>query len=82
MGSYKAIAQTFREEYKARNDLYKSRLVKWGTEPTVTRISRPTNLARARTLGYKAMEGVLMARVRVLKGKRKRAQAGGGRKPS
>src|SRR5208283_2367646 len=43
---------------------------------------KPTNLARARKLGYKAKQGVVIVRVKVSKGKSKRRQPSGGRKPS
>ncbi len=82
MGSYAEISKTFRNEYSSRDSLYKERLVKWSSEPVVMRADKPTNIARARSLGYKAMQGVIIARVRVNKGKRKRSKPDGGRKPS
>ena len=45
-------------------------------------MERPTNLARARKLGYKAKQGVVIVRVKVSKGKSKRRLPSGGRKPS
>jgi large subunit ribosomal protein L15e len=45
-------------------------------------MDKPTNIARARELGYKAKEGVLIARVRVKRGSSKREANAGGRKPS
>ncbi|MGC8478407.1 MAG: 50S ribosomal protein L15e [Candidatus Micrarchaeia archaeon] len=82
MGSYNEISKTFRDEYRSRSSLYKNRLEKWSAEPVVVRAEKPTNIARARRLGYKAIQGVIIARVRVNKGKRKRQKADGGRKPS
>ena len=82
MGMYKNIKKTFINEYKDRSDIYKSKLAEWSKEPPVSRIGKPTNLSRARNLGYKAKEGIKIARVRVRKGNRKRATVGGGRKPS
>ncbi len=79
---YKQMKQTIRSEYKDRSVQYKQRIIKWNTESPVTRVDRPTNLARARELGYKAKEGVLVARVRLSGGTRKRKHAAGGRKPS
>ncbi len=79
---YKAMKKTFQSEYKERSPLYKERLVKWAAEPPITRIDGPTNIARARELGYKAKQGVVMARVQVLGGKSKRVMFSGGRKPS
>lgn len=79
---YKQMKQTFISGYKTRSDLYKSHIIAWNAESTVTRVAKPTNIARARELGYKAKEGILVARVRVKGGSKKRKQAGGGRKPS
>ena len=82
MTLYKAMKKTFQSEYKERSPLYKERLVKWAAEPPITRIDGPTNIARARELGYKAKQGVIVARVRVNKGLSKREKARKGRKPS
>lgn len=79
---YKQMKQTFISEHKERPDLYKSRLIKWNTETTIVRIDKPTNIARARELGYKAKEGVIMVRVSVHGGTRKRKHPAGGRGPS
>ena len=82
MGSYTHIERTFQSEYKERNDIVKARISRWRAEPAVERVQRPTNIARARKLGYKAKEGVIIARIRVEKGLRKRIKPRGGRKPS
>lgn len=82
MTFYKSVKNTFVNEYKSRSPEYKIRLAKWGSEPTISRVNKPTNVARARELGYKAKQGVVVVRVRVIGGKKKRAQVGGGRKPS
>lgn len=82
MGIYKHIDQTFQEEYSNRDEILKRRITQWRAEPTVTRVERPTNIARARKLGYKAKEGVIVARVKVDRGLRTRPKVRGGRKPS
>jgi len=82
MGMYKNIKATFREEYRMHPEGYKAKLVQWNKEPPVKGVERPTNIARARELGYKAKQGVLVARVSVKKGRRKIPTHGGGRKPS
>jgi len=66
---------------KANEAAQKQRMVKWRRERTVTRIVRPTNIKRARQLGYKAKQGFVVARVRVPKGRRKRPKPSGGRVP-
>ncbi len=82
MGAYRYINETFQREYKERSQLLKNRISAWAKEPPVLRIEKPTNLARARELGYKSKQGVVVARVRVLGGLRRRRAVAGGRKPS
>lgn len=82
VGAYKQISRTFMSEYKNRDNIVKSRLVQWRSQPPIIRIGRPTNVSRARELGYKAKQGVVLARIRVRKGLSKREKARKGRKPS
>lgn len=53
-------------------------LVQWRREPAVFRIDHPTRLDRARALGYKAKQGIIVARVRVLGGGHTRPDRSGG----
>ena len=48
--------------------LRQSRLKSWRREKTVQKIARPTRLDRARALGYKAKQGIIIARVKVRRG--------------
>ncbi|MDE1825359.1 MAG: 50S ribosomal protein L15e [Candidatus Micrarchaeota archaeon] len=82
MGAYKYIKQNFEASYKQRGEELKRRISQWRTQGTVTKISQPTNMARARELGYKAKQGIIVARVKVLKGLSKRQKPVRGRKPS
>lgn len=52
-----------------------------GKEPSVVRIPKPTKLRRAKALGYKAKQGVVVVRVRVRKGGRRKPRPVRGRKP-
>lgn len=61
---------------------YKGRIAGWNDEDVITRVARPTRLARARSLGYRAKQGYIIARVRIGKGGRKRAKIRKGRKPT
>jgi len=78
---YKYIAQIWKRPKENLGELWKSRLVQWRKDPVVKRIENPTRIDRARNLGYKAKQGVFVARVRVKKGMRKRPKTSGGRKP-
>ncbi len=82
MSGYSAMKETLQQEYKERSPQYRDRLASWHGEPSVVRVERPTNLPRARELGYKAKEGIIVIRVRIRSGKRKRKAFDGGRKPS
>ncbi len=59
----------------------KSNVIKWNKEAVVKRIERPTNLGRARALGYRAKQGFVLARTRIKKGGRKRPKIRKGRRP-
>ena len=82
MGAYKYMRETYQKELKERGDLLKDKIFKWRREPVVNRIERPSNLIRARTLGYKAKQGYVVVRVRVGKGRRRRPSNRKGRKPA
>ncbi len=82
MSLYKQIKKTFISNYKEKSDKLKENRIKWNSEPSIIKIAKPTNIARARELGYKAKEGIIVARVKIKSGKRKRQTIDGGRKPS
>ena len=60
----------------------KDRLIQWRKEPVTTRINRPTRLDRARALGYKPKQGVIVVRQRLKRGGHTRPHDRGGRRPS
>jgi len=62
--------------------LRQGRLKAWRQESTVQRIERPTRLDRARALGYKAKQGIVVARVKVRRGGRKKSRYERNRKTS
>jgi large subunit ribosomal protein L15e len=62
--------------------LRQSRLTAWRREMTVQKIERPTRLDRARKLGYKAKQGIIVARVKVRRGGRRKSRYERNRKTS
>ena len=80
MGMYKYISEEFQRKFKERSPEYIGKL-KQLRAATVQQVSRPTNLARARSLGYKAKEGYKLATVKVKRGRRHVKHPDGGRKP-
>jgi large subunit ribosomal protein L15e len=57
------------------------RLITWRREPETVRVERPTRLDRARELGYKAKQGIVVARTRVRRGGQRKRAIRGGRRP-
>tara|TARA_Y100000310_G_scaffold181327_1_gene181244 strand:- start:1450 stop:2013 length:564 start_codon:yes stop_codon:yes gene_type:complete len=78
MGLYKSIKKSSKS---IPVELKRERMVSWRRSDAVERIERPTKLDRARSLGYRAKKGILLARVRVLRGGRKRPLIKKGRRP-
>mgnify|MGYP000607557708 CR=1 FL=1 len=70
----KLINEVYKEELKKR-------LIEWKKQPTVIRIEKPTKIYKARMLGYKAKQGIIVVRVRVRKGKMERERPDSGRRP-
>lgn len=60
----------------------KDKAMKWRKQGVVVRLERPTRINRARSLGYKAKQGFIIARVRIKKGGRRRHTIRKGRKPT
>jgi len=80
MGMYKYIREAWKKPKTSLRDIWQQRLVKWRRESAVTRIDKPTRLDRARSLGYRAKNGFVLARVRVKRGGRKHLLLKGGRR--
>ncbi|VVB75421.1 50S ribosomal protein L15e [Candidatus Tiddalikarchaeum anstoanum] len=81
MGLYKYLSKLWQNP-KKHNLQYRDHLVAWRDEPVLVRVDKPTRVDRARSLGYKAKQGVVVIRARIRKGGRKREATHMGRKPS
>jgi large subunit ribosomal protein L15e len=81
MRAHNYIMQNFQKSYFERNEEYRKRLHEWRGQNAICITPKPTNIARARQLGYKAKESYIIARVRIGRGRRKRRTPSGGRKP-
>ncbi len=60
--------------------LLSERLMQWRREQAIVRIERPTNIHRARSLGWKPKQGFILVRVRVRKGGQRKPRPRKGRK--
>ncbi len=81
----KSMYSYIRDAWKTPNESYVDqlmwhRLQDWRRDLAVNRIERPTRLDRARSLGYKAKQGIIVARVRVRRGGRRKSRPRGGRR--
>lgn len=81
MGIYKYIRNAWKKPSEGLGNTQKLRLQEWRRQPATVRISRPTRLDRARSLGYRAKQGFVIVRQRVLRGGRKREKIKHGRTP-
>ncbi len=70
-GLYKHLSEVWRNPKENIAD-WRARLMEWRRSDAVVRVEKPLRLDRARSLGYKAKRGFVIARVRVLRGGRKR----------
>ena len=80
MGFYQYIRKLWKKPKENLGPLWQERLIAWRQEPAVNRLDRPTRLDRARSLGYKAKQGIFVARVRLLRGGHVRPDRAGGRR--
>ena len=59
----------------------RQRAVVWRNENAVNRVEKPSRIARARRLGYKAKQGIIVIRMRVGTGGMRKQRPRGGRRP-
>ncbi len=78
MGLYQHIREAWKKPKE--NPLWQQRLIAFRAEPSCVRIEKPTRLDRARSLGYKAKQGFVIVRLRLLRGGHERPQIKGGRR--
>ena len=59
----------------------RNRVIKWRKQNAFTRIDKPSRIQRARRLGYKAKQGIIVIRMRVGTGGMRKQRPRGGRRP-
>ena len=67
--------------WKENSPELRDRVVSWRKQDAVTRIEKPSRILRARRLGYKANQGIIVVRMRVGTGGMRRKRPTGGRRP-
>ncbi len=58
------------------SEIMKSRLIQWRAGNSIEKVEKPLRLDRARALGYKAKKGIIIVRVRLKRGGRRRQRHG------
>ncbi len=81
MGLYKYLRKTWKKPKENLGQALRSKLMQFRREPVTIRIKKPTNLASARSKGYKAKQGIILVRQRVSRGGHERPKRSGGRRP-
>jgi len=59
----------------------RNRAVQWRKQNAIIRIDKPSRIQRARRLGYKAKQGIIVIRMRVGTGGMRKKRPRGGRRP-
>jgi large subunit ribosomal protein L15e len=78
--SYSHLSQQWREQTPELKEWLRVSVIDWRREPVVKRIPYPTRLDRARRLGYKAKQGIVVVRVRIRRGGAKKPRPVSGRR--
>ncbi|MDX1533607.1 MAG: 50S ribosomal protein L15e [Nitrosopumilaceae archaeon] len=69
------------ELWKENAPELRNRVIAWRKQDAATRIDKPSRIQRARRLGYKAKQGIVVIRMRVGTGGMRRQRPRGGRRP-
>jgi large subunit ribosomal protein L15e len=78
---YSQISKTWQGILHEKSGNIRERAVELRKEPAMLRLERPTRLDRARAIGYKAKEGVVVVRARVSRGGMRKKRPTSGRRP-
>ncbi len=81
MSAYRHISKTWQGIFHEKKGDIRARAVQLRKEPAMLRVERPWRLDRARALGYKAKEGVVVVRMRVSRGGMRKQRPTSGRRP-
>lgn len=73
--------QVWLKMWKENAPELRAKAVEWRKEHALVRIDRPSRLQKARRLGYKAKQGIVVVRMRVGRGNMRRKRPVAGRRP-
>lgn len=72
MNLYSSVRNLWKKPKANLGGLWRERLIEWRKSDSIVRVDKPTRIDRARSLGYKAKQGYIVVRVRLLRGGRQR----------
>ena len=81
LGMSSAQDKVWLKLWKENSPELRDRVVSWRKQDAVTRIEKPSRILRARRLGYKAKQGIIVIRMRVGTGGMRKKRPTGGRRP-
>jgi len=79
---YDHISDQWKKPDTSYNSPQQQRLIQWRKEENFIRVERPLRIDRARSLGYKAKPGFIIARTKIRRGSLRKPTIKGGRKAS
>jgi large subunit ribosomal protein L15e len=79
--SYKGMYHYLKQAWKKPDEkVLRERMIEWRNSPVFTRVEKPLRLDRARSLGYKDKKGIIVVRVRLMRGGHKKSRPNKGRR--
>jgi large subunit ribosomal protein L15e len=78
---YSQISKTWQGIFHEKAGEIRARAVLLRKEPAILRLERPSRLDKARSIGYKSKEGIVVVRARVSRGGMRRQRPVSGRRP-
>ena len=70
-----SLTKYMREAWKKPDKkVLRDRMIEWRKDGAITKVEKPLRIDRARALGYKAKEGVVVVRVKIKRGGHKRSR--------
>jgi len=73
--------QTWLKMWKENSPILRDKAVSWRKQNAVIRLDKPSRIQKARRLGYKAKQGIIVIRMRVGTGGMRKKRPRGGRRP-
>ena len=78
---YRQVSKSWKGIFHEKAGGILARAIQMRKEPAMLRLERPSRIDRARSLGYKAKEGVVVVRARVSRGGMRKPRPTSGRRP-